>query len=361
MKGAKLNQQWRHVISTRNLSREEWDSLVLSFRDVSYRCGSYSEAAAQDIGAKTDFIGFYRGEHLVGLASVRVKTLLMDGLGIAYVSGGPLTFRGDGFSIDGFSPCIDALKEEYVVKRKLVLRMVPPNATEMRLARQTDMLQARGFRPLRPNKQKTTIILDLRRSLPDIRKTFHGKWRGHLSKAERSNIRISRSTLVSDFDQFEPLFERLAQAKEFSVRQDVSFFRRVQEDAPVGQKLAMHLAWQNNELIAGHLGSFLGDAAVFLLGAANAKGRKLRASHLLQWAVIKYAQSVGCRSYDLGGINWKENAGVYHFKDRMRGRHFREVQYEVAPTPFKASVFHLIEDAYNTYRNISDNFGGCPR
>ena len=53
------------------------------------------------------------------MASVRVKTLPLAGLGIAYVHGGPLTLRMNDFSGDAFYRCIVALENEYVIRRKL--------------------------------------------------------------------------------------------------------------------------------------------------------------------------------------------------------------------------------------------------
>src|SRR6185437_15038383 len=106
----------------------------------------------------------------------------------------------------------------------------------------------------------------------------------------------------------------LIDRKRFSTRRDVTFFRRVQADEQVEQQLVVHLAWHDGELIAGHIGSFVGDTAVYLVGAATAKGRELRASYLLQWAVIEHAKSVGNSLYDLGGIDARANPSVYNFK-----------------------------------------------
>src|SRR5262249_4365112 len=161
--------------------------------------------------------------------------------------------------------------------------------------------ETRGFHLLGSRRPHETFILELGKPLDDIRRGLDGKWRGHLSKAQRSNIEITRSTAApADFDRFEPMFLDLIQSKGFATRQDVACFRRVQEDAHAVELLVAHLAWHSGELIAGHIGSFVGDTAVYLLGASTAKGRELRASYLLQWAVIEYAKSRGNLYYDLG-------------------------------------------------------------
>ena len=76
----------------------------------------------------------------------------------------------------------------------------------------------------------------------------------------------------------------------------------------------------------------MGDTAVYLLGAAGAKGRDLLASYLLQWAVIEYAKRKGNRFYDLGGIDQKGNPDVYRFKKRFNGRYVAE------PGPYELVV-----------------------
>ena len=65
---------------------------------------------------------------------------------------------------------------------------------------------------------------------------------------------------------------------------------------------------------------------------------------------MEYANSVGNRRYDLGGIDETENPGCYHFKARMKGRHINEVQYELAPGSLRGSVVHFVENSYNAYR-----------
>jgi lipid II:glycine glycyltransferase (peptidoglycan interpeptide bridge formation enzyme) len=195
--------------------------------------------------------------------------------------------------------------------------------------------------------------LDLTKPPSDIRKNFDGKWRGHLSKAERSDIEITRSVEPVDFDRLEPMFVNLVQSKGFTARQDVAFFRRVQREAQADQRLVVHLAWHAGELIAGHIGSFAGDTAVYLIGAANSKGRELRGSYLLQWAVIEHAKSVGNLFYDLGGIDQQLNPNVYTFKKGISGRHVAELgYYEVTPGALTTHVLHLLEDAYVRLRSL---------
>ena len=128
--------------------------------------------------------------------------------------------------------------------------------------------------------------------------------------------------------------------------QDVEFFKRVQMYAPAEQKLVLHLAWDHNVPVAGHLGSYIGNTAVYLLGATNVTGRSLQASFLLQWTAINYARALGSRFYDVGGVDEQTNPGVYRFKRRLNGRPLTELApYELAPGLLSRGVIRLAEAA----------------
>jgi lipid II:glycine glycyltransferase (peptidoglycan interpeptide bridge formation enzyme) len=161
-------------------------------------------------------------------------------------------------------------------------------------------------------------------------------------------IEITRSIASDDFDSFAVLFLDLIQTKRFSTPQGIDFFKRVQEKAKSSESMVVHLAWHDGELVAGHIGSYVGDTAVYLLGATNSKGREIRASYLLQWAAIEHAKSVGNFFYDLGGIDQENNPDVYRFKKRLNGRRVAEIgPYELAQTSLIRRTLHLMEAAYN--------------
>ena len=335
--------------SLKRLTREEWDSLTEKFRDLSYRqCGSYAEAAARDIGANSEFVAVYRGGELVGLANVRIKMVPLVGLGVAYVNYGPLTDHQNEFSAELFGYCLDALSREYVEGRHLLLRVIPPLRGGQWVKDQSACLEAHNFKSLSRDKPHETFILDLEGQLTAIHKNLDGKWRSDLTRAQKSNIEVTRSATAVDVDRFAVLFDELSRKKGFSTRQGIAFFRGVLENASINKPIVVHLAWHDGVPVAGHIGSFVGDTAVYLLGAANAKGRELRASYLLQWAVIEYAKSVGNLFYDLGGIDQETNPDVYRFKKRLNGRLVAEIApHERAPSGSIGRVLHFLEAAYN--------------
>jgi lipid II:glycine glycyltransferase (peptidoglycan interpeptide bridge formation enzyme) len=340
------------AIAVKRLSRETWDALNPAFRDMSYRqLGSYAAAAARRVGANSELNGLFEDQTLIGLADVRVKTTPLIPLGIGYLSHAPVTNNDSSFSAEKFARCVEALRREYVERRRLLLRVVPPLIGGQFQDLQMRTLEACGFRPCTQQKSRETFLLDLVRPLAAIRKNVDLHWRRNLAKAEKADIRITRSFELDDFDQFERIFLELTERKDFKTNQDVRFFKNVQLEIPADQKLILHLAWHGQELVAGHLGSFVGDTAIYLLGAANSRGRDLRASYLLHWAVIEYAQNAGNIYYDLGGIDQQQNPGVFRFKQGLNGRTVMDVgPYECSPGSLRSGVLHFLEAARNGLR-----------
>ena len=270
---------------------------------------------------------------------------------VAYVNYAPVTVSDGDFSAEKFEYCLEALRREYVERRRLLLRVNPALGGGQFRELQMAKLEACGFRPCARHKPRETFVLDLARPLETIRGGFAPEWRRDLLKAEKEDVRITRSVELEDFDRFERIFLDLTKTKGFRTNQDVSFFKTIQPDIPFEQKLVLHLAWHRQELVAGHLGSFVGDTAVYLLGAANSRGRDLRASYLLQWAAIEYAHNVGNTYYDLGGVDQQQNPGVFRFKKRLNGRAVMDVgPYEYAPGNFRKGVLQFLEAARRVAR-----------
>jgi lipid II:glycine glycyltransferase (peptidoglycan interpeptide bridge formation enzyme) len=274
-------------------------------------------------------------------------------VGIAYVHRGPLVGRNGEVSNIDFGYCVDSLIAEYSERRNLILRIAPPFDGGQNTAGRIAALKQRGFRNS-SIQTNDTFILDLCNSLAIIRKNLDRKWRNHLSKAQRSNLHVTRSEGLIDFDHFEPLLLDLMRAKRFTSAQETIFFRKVQIGAERYERMMVHLAWHNGEPVAGALTSFAGNTAVYLLGASNPDGRALRASYLIQWTVIEAAKALGNRFYDLGGVDQLANPGVYQFKKGLGGRLVKDPgQYSFEPGQMKA-FFGLLGDLYiNTRRRIS--------
>jgi len=297
------------------LAHDEAEALAARFPDLSWRQAPiYAERAAARIGAVSEGVALGKGDDPIGFADVRIKRLPLTPWGIALVSQGPAT---GNFDIAGLRCAIDALADEYVRRRGLVLRIEPPLYGGMHDAAIATLFGELGFRRIEGCYE--SFLIDLSPPLDDLRKKLDGKWRTDLARGERNMLSVRCSADPADFDAFAPLLDDLQRQKGFHAPQGVNFFRDVAEKQRGIDHIRIHLVEQDGRVIAGHIGAFSGDTAVYLLGAATQAGRELRAAYLLQWAAIGYAKARGQRWYDLGGIDEVANPDVFRFKKRMGG------------------------------------------
>src|SRR4051794_21344095 len=333
----------------RRAGRDEWIELAAGFGDHNYRhCWDYAERLAAPSGASAEHVVVEHDDAPLGLASGRGKRLPGAGAGIASVSGGPPVRRlGAGEPSERLAGVVDALRREYVDRRRLVLRVAPAIGEERWNAAQDACLRAAGFAPgahLRPYR---TMMVDLDRPLADVRKGFAKKWRNLLSSAERQGLEVAEGTAPELFDDFAPLFDELVARKAFAVDLGADFYAALQPALPQRERLHVAIASLDGRPAAGVVASIHGDTAVYLLGASNDAGRTTNAAYLLQWRVIEAASALGCRWYDLGGIDPVANPGVHRFKERMAGTDTTAPgPYELAPGRMRRTAVRAAERAF---------------
>lgn len=330
---------------------EEWRTLVAGFSDASHKqLAQYSSAVARRVGAVSENVAIIGNEGPLGLCNVRVKKLPLLPFGIAYINGGPLVLNGATEDpARRLSRCLAALREEYVVRRGHVLRVVGTARPDIPLQEADSSFQTEAFERVQAKGSYRTILIDLDRDLDQLRQGFDQKWRNILNKAERQGVLVESGGDPASFAQFDRMYRSLIERKGFATDLGPGFFSELQGDLAEPDRFVVHLATHDGRPVAGHVGAFHGDTAVYLLGAASEAGLKLNASYLLQWHVIRHAQARGCRWYDLGGIDPDSNPDVYRFKARMGGRDIS------APGPYEAGSTlrrMLVRNAEAVFRRI---------
>ncbi len=304
-----------HVDQTR------WRELAPRFQDYSYRqLWGFGVACAERVGAASEHVAVLHEGDVIGLADVRIKRVPMTRTGIAYVNGGPLVRRGRDDDSERLRLCLEALIQEYVRTRGLVLRVLPPLGPAAWNGAQAATFSACGFGDSTRADPYRTMVLSLAPSLDEIRRqSLAQKWRNCLNRAEKNGLTVRTGADADLFERFCGLYRELINRKEFSVDLDAAFYARVQRDLTGDECFVVSLVDVDGEPAAGHVSSMLGDTCVYLLGASNEAGMKSKASYLLQWQTIRLARERGCLHYDLGGIDPEGNPGVFHFKSGLGG------------------------------------------
>ena len=310
---------------------------------------SFGFVTATRMRAKVETVGVFDGDRCVGLTTVRIKRLPLGFGGVAYISGGPL-IPGEGSAVD-LQMTLEALAAEYVERRKLALRIMPPVEWVLDDWEYDGAFASLGFRLADGVRPYRTIMIDLTQDEATIRARLHPKWRNCLSSAERAGLTVRVSTADEDLARFGLLHHDLMTRKGFDVELDVDVYRRVQRMTSADDRLEVRLVEQDGVPVAGHVSSALGNSKVFLFGASTPEGNRHKASYLLQWDALTAARSRGMKWYDLGGIDPDENAGVYRFKSRMSGIDVTAPgPFELYPEGLRALFTRAAERVYRLLR-----------
>ena len=343
--------EWCQAVE--KVSGVEWDAMRKQFNDANYRqLPAYATAAATRVGARSENVVIRSGGALLGLCNVRVKKLPLLPFGIAYVNGAPMMgdsqVGSDRAAV--LTSCLEALRDEYVEARGHVLRIVGIARADFPIAMANQGFVDAGFALSEAKGRYRTILVDLRRDLSEIRRGFDQKWRNVLNKAERQELDVINGTGAELFKEFNELHCKLVARKQLDVDLGPEFFLGLQNELSESDRFVVHLAKQQGKVVAGHIGAFHGDTAVYLLGAANDEGLKTNASYLLQWRVIEYAKERGCKWYDLGGIDPEMNPDVYRFKVRIGGVDVCAPGPYESGTPVRRAIVRKLESLYRMLR-----------
>lgn len=316
----------------RPVEQAEWVTLTSRFRDHNYRqTWGFGVACARRVGATSEHVAIESQGALLALADVRVKVVPFLG-GVAYITGGPLVRLDSDLNTNGrrLHAALSALRQHYVRKRGLTLRVRPTVGDPDWSSLQTRAFHDGGFRVSTHVAPYRTMVVDLRPDLQAIRKGLAQKWRNCLNASEREGLTVVVGDDAEYLAHFARLYDDLADRKQFHSDLNCDFYRNVQPTLNVGERFLVTLVLADGIPAAGHVGHIAGDTCVYVLGASNDLGRQRKASYLAQWAFIEHAKRAGCAYYDLGGVDELGNPGVYHFKQGIGGREVR------APGPFEA-------------------------
>ncbi len=338
------------------VTREEWIHEARRFGDYSYRqTWAYGELLAERRRAVSVHVAIRSGPDLLGLADVRLKRAPFGLGGLAYVSWGPLVQLGQQDDLSRLVDCVEALRDEFVKRRRLLLRVdLQPSLRRPDWGnRAAQILNAAGFSRATRLPAERTLLLDLDRPLAELRRCLAQKWRNCLNRAEKNGLTIRCGSDQRTFEDFCLLFSRFREHKIFDVDLDAEFFAKVHQRMHPSVRFDVTLAEKEGQVVAGHVTSMLGDTCAYLLGATEREGLNSKASYVLQWSAISNAKKQGCRWYDLGGIDPMANPGVYHFKKGLGGKEVCSPGvFEATPSGLMGNVMRRAADLHYRRQEI---------
>jgi len=264
-----------------------------------------------------------KGE-IVAAAESRITRVPFLDVGVAYIRWGPLwRLRNAEAKEERFRQAIRALRNEYVCTRGLVLRLFPM-LFDSDAPRFLSILEEEGFSRVGQETWHQTILVDLTRSLRDLRQGLRQHWRRGLNAAERNRLEVVEGHGDELFETFIRIYREMASRKGLAGFSSINELRAIQGLLPEKFKMKIMLCRSGDDLCAGLVCSAMGKTAIYLLGATSNSGMKSRGSYLLHWKLIEgLKRDPRVTVYDLNGVNPKTNAGMYRFKNDLSGENGR--------------------------------------
>ena len=329
-----------------SMDKNEWNRIIGDFSDANiyqtwdYGCIQSGENNLSHLLLK------YNGK-VIAAAQVRIIKIPFLNIGFAYIYWGPIwRHHVTQPDIKIFEQSIRALRNEFAIRRRLIVR-IRPLLYDEDSAIYLPILEQEGFCNIDYEIKQRTLLVDLTRPTDVLRKGFNVKWRGHLNKSERNNLTVQEGFDDNLFKMFIDLHDEMISRKNFVAGSDASQFRMIQNSLPVDYKLKVFIALSDGVPLAGVVCSLVGDMGIYLYGATSNMGLKMQGSYLLQWRIIHWLKDNGAKWYNLHGINPDTNPGVYTFKSGLCGKNGKDVHYMGVFDSFVGIRAHILSKLLN--------------
>ena len=325
------------------VDNHEWCRIIDQFSDANiYQTWSYDKVRCGE--ENISHLVLRSPDKIIAAAQARIVRIPVIGTGAAYVRWGPLWQpRNQPLDPAIVRLVIRALRNEYVCRRGLSLRIFPvlfDDNSDLFMG----MLRSEGYTRSPEKDRSRTILLDISPPVEELRKNMDQKWRNCLNKAERNELEIIEGADDCFFADFIDLYRDLLRRKRFPEPNDINEFRIIQQELSIKHKMHIIMCRSGGSSSAGGIFSAIGDVGVYLFGATNKYGMENKGSYLVQWKAVQWMKYIGCRFYNLNGINPITNPGTYHFKAGVSGRKGRDVNYlgrfDCYPSALTASLAH---------------------
>jgi len=164
---------------------------------------------------------------------------------------------------------------------------------------------------------------------------FHSKTRYNIRLAERKGVTVKLCG-----EEAVPAFTAIMKEtglRDGFVTRGAGYFSAMLSN--LREHARLYMAYHEGIAIAGTLAVWFGDKVWYLYGASSNEYRNFMPNYLLQWEMIRWALSLGCRIYDFRGVSGdlsEDNPlyGLYRFKKGFNGEFTEfvgELDYVVSP------------------------------
>jgi hypothetical protein len=337
------------------VNEQRWGQILQEFDDANiYQSWPY--AAVISGRRYMSHLILRKNGAITAIAQARIAKLPFIGVGIAYIRWGPLWRRGaTTVDVNTFRQAVRALRNEFVCKRGLVLRLFP-FLFEDDSPCFSSILAEEGFVSIGEARRSRTILMDLSPSIEELREGMRPHWKRYLKVSERSQLEVIEGSEDELFEAFIGIYKEMVSRKKFVEPNDINQFRSMQSLLPEKLKMKLMLCRSGEEVCAGLVCSMMGKNAIYLYGATSNAGIKSRGSYLLHWKLLEKLKQNHIAVYNLNGINPITNPGTYKFKNDLGGINSKDVYYLGRFDAHASVLSHLCVKCGETLRIIHRTF-----
>ncbi len=293
-----------------NLSVPEWEERFARLsRSNLLQSYSYARAVCPIQKQKARWGVIFIDGAEAGLVQILEAGILWNIIHGVLLDRAPLWFDGFGGAVH-----IKAFFEEFnnqFPKRFGRKRRIIPEIEDGAAAR--GLLQQTGLSCANENAGYQTLWWNLNLEEEQAREKLKRKWRGHLNKAERSELEIEWDDTGKFYSWLKAQYIADKKTRGYNgaspqTLDNLATFSTQDNPMIIGK------AYKDGLAIAGVMFLKHGQSATYQVGWSSGLGRTYCAHHLLLWQARSMLKNKGVQSLDLGGINDETAAGVKKFK-----------------------------------------------
>ncbi|MBI4396554.1 MAG: peptidoglycan bridge formation glycyltransferase FemA/FemB family protein [Elusimicrobia bacterium] len=242
-----------------------------------------------------------------------------------YAPRGPVT--GEGWSRQDLEALFQVVEERAKARRAVFLKIDPDVTVASDWVRPvlmeagfTRAPETGGFSGVQP---RWVFRLGIDRTEEELLKAMDQKTRYNIRLAEKKGVAIRPIQERSDIETFFKVLAETAQRDRFLIR-PVDYFHAIQECLGPRGQAQYFLAEREGRALGGALALAMGPVAWYIYGASSNEGRNYMPNHLMQWTLIRWAKSKGCRLYDFRAVPSNPSPedplyGLFRFKKGFGG------------------------------------------
>ncbi len=170
-------------------------------------------------------------------------------------------------------------------------------------------------------------VLDIRPSAEDLLASFKTTWRQNVRTAERKGVCVreidSDGDFEADFEMYYTLLKLTSERDAFFIHSK-NYHREILRQFAGTGDAALLLAEHEGQPLAAKMLIRFGDRCWDMFGASANEKRNLKATYLLQYRSLQWAQARGCHYFDFRSIpevleQGAEMWGLYEYKRGLGG------------------------------------------